>query len=724
MIDLSLQRAALDPRSIAVLGASENPNKVGGRPLRFLTQYGFQGRIYPINPRRSMVQGLPCWPALEDLPEAPELVIVAVAGDAAFDAVRRCADMGVRLAVIMAGGLTESDPLNGKDKERAMVAYARDRGMRIIGPNSQGIANFGTGAIASFSTMFVEVQPLDGPVGIVSQSGAMSVVPYGLLRRRGIGIRHSHATGNDCDVTACEMAALIADDPGLRVLLLYLEGLPDPEQLAYTAEVARKRRLPIIAVKGGSTTEGQIAAASHTGALATEDRVIDAFFEQHGIWRARDMEEMVEGVELYLKGWRPQGRKLAIVSTSGATCVMAADAASSANLPLAEFQAATTSALRAALPPIAQAANPVDVTGALLTDSSIIGRTLNVLASAGEVDAVCMGFPVCGAGYDVPLFAQEAARYMETSKKPLIFASPQLNVVQYFHEAGVPIFSSETRAVAALGRYLSHMELMEFVRMKEDTGLIPGPEQIATYRIAGLQTTVSLFDEAASLAKAAAAGIPVVEHRLCTSPDDAISAWRQFGSAVVVKGCSSAVAHKSELGIVRLGLSSEESIAQAWLDVTGILSAQGFDHNGALVARMLSGAREMIIGAHRDPTFGVAVVFGDGGKYVEAVPDLCLMLAPFSKDEVLKRLARLRMAPIFGGVRDEPALDVDAFAATVVAVGAWMLNQPSIHSVDLNPVVIGAVGQGCWALDAVVYEQSEGDEPRAYPAESFEIPLH
>lgn len=679
-------RCALDPRSIAVVGASENPNKVGGRPLSFLARFGFKGQVYPVNSARNEVQGLRAWPSVADLPEAPDVAIVAVAGDAAFEAVRDCADIGVKLAVIMTGGLAESDPVHGRSKEARMVAHARSRGLRIVGPNSQGMANFSTGAIASFSTMFVEVEPADGPVGIVSQSGAMSVVPYGLLRQRGIGIRHSHATGNDCDVTACELAAIVAEDPALRVLLLYLEGLPDPEQLARTAA-------------------GQAAAASHTGALASEDRVIDAFFAQHGIWRARDMAELVGGVEFYLMGWKPKGRRLVTISTSGATCVMAADAASAHGMPMAVFDKTTTSALRAALPPIAQAINPVDITGALLTDSGRFGRTLDALAPDPGVDAFFVGIPVTGAGYDVPLFAREAARCMAASGKPLVFAGPQPSVAAEFRSAGVPTFTFETEAIGALDRFVAHHAAMEATRARASRGGVPEFDKVAAQR-KPRDGVLRMRHEADSLARVRTAGVPVVAHRLCASADEAVAAWRDIGGPVAIKGCTSAVAHKTELGIVRLGIDGADAVAEAWRAVVSAMESKGVTHEGALVARMARGRRELMIGAHRDPVFGSVVLVGDGGKYVEALPDQRLLLTPFDADDVRAALRTLRVAPLLDGVRGEPPLDVDAYVAAVMAVGQSMRDDASIESLDLNPVLVGAAGEGCFALDAAVFERS------------------
>jgi acyl-CoA synthetase (NDP forming) len=692
-------RVALNPKSIAVIGASDNPNKVGGRPLRFLTQFGFTGKIYPINPTRNETQGLRTWPALQDLPEVPELAIVAVAGEAAFQALDECGAAGVKIAVVMTGGLTESDPINGKEKERLMVQRARAHGMRIIGPNSQGIANFGTGAIASFSTMFVEIQPADGPVGIVSQSGAMSVVPYGIVRRRGIGVRHSHATGNDCDVTACEMAAIVAEDPALKVLLLYLEGLPDPHQLAHAAAVARERGLPIIAIKGGRTAAGQAAAQSHTGALASEDRVVDAFFAQHGILRVKDTRELVDGVELYLKGWQPRGRRIVAISTSGATCVMAADAADASGLSLTRLGAKTTAALRQALPPIAVANNPVDLTGAMLTDSSLFGRTLAALSPDPDIDAFFIGIPVSGAGYDVGRYARDAAACMETTGKPVIFSAAQPNVADAFREEGVPTFETETDAVQALARYIRHRELMDTVRTRAQNGMAP-PLGIHTPSARSMR----MLDEVASMAMLAQSGISVVPHRKCGSEEEAAAAFAALGAPVVVKGCSAEVAHKTELGLVRLNLMNETAVREAWREMKTALEKNGLRTVEVVVACMARGHQEMMIGAHRDPVFGSVIVFGAGGKYVEAMPDVRMLLPPFAHNDVLKELESLRMAPLLAGVRGEPALDIGAFADAVMHVQDLMMDRTmDIGSIDINPLLLGAAGDGYVAVDAVIF---------------------
>ncbi len=683
-------RLALDPRSVAVIGASENPDKIGGRPVDYLARFGFRGRVFPINPNRALIQGLKSFPDLAALPEPPDVAVIAVPGAAAVAAVEACAQAGVKIAIMMASGFGETE--GGKAQERDMAARARARGLRIVGPNAQGLANFATGAVASFSSMYIEAPPEDGPVAIVSQSGAMSVVPYGLLRGQGIGIRHSHATGNDCDVTASELAVAVAQDPGIRLLLLYLESIPDPHHLAEAARVAHARGLPVIALKPGRTEAGQAAARSHTGALANEDRVVGAFMERHGIRRVRDTAEMVDAVALYLKGWVPQGRRLVVISNSGATCVMAADAASDAGMPLATLSADTQAGLRAVLPSFAATANPVDITAALLTNSRLFSEILPVIARDPAADAFLIGVPVAGAAYDVPVFARDAAAFAGLTGKPLAIAAPQPAVAGHFKAAGLPVFTFETQAVAALDGFIRHHALIARARRRAASAATPGPA-------AGEET---LLNEADSLACLAAAGIPVVPHRLCRTPDEAVAAWEDLGRRVVVKGCSADLAHKSEHGLVRLNLLDASAVRGAFADCRRILGSGGLRFDGVLGAAMARGRRELLVGAHRDPGFGPVVVLGDGGKYVEAIPDTALLLPLFDADDVCAALGRLRIAPLLRGVRGEPPMDTAALAAAVVAVGQLVLDDPAISSLDINPMLLSGAGEGCTALDAVV----------------------
>jgi acyl-CoA synthetase (NDP forming) len=693
-------RLALAPRSIAVIGASDNAHKIGGRPLAYLTRFGYQGTIYPINPTRSEVQGLRCFPNLQALPRVPDVVIIAVAAEMAVAAVDECADAGAALCIVMSSGFGETNPA-GKVREQGMAARARARGMRIVGPNSQGLANFGSGAVASFSTMFSEIAPADGPVGIISQSGAMSVIPYGLLRARGIGVRHSHATGNDCDVTVCELATVVAEDPDLKLLLLYLEGIPDPWNLAEAARVARTRNLPIVALKSGRSAAGQEAAQSHTGALANEDRTVDAFLADHGIWRVQSMVEMVDATQLYLKGWKPRGRRLVAISNSGAVCVLTADAASAAKLPLEPLSAPTQAELRTILPSFATTTNPVDITAALLSNSRLFGGILPPIARDPVADAFMIGIAVAGAGYDVEAFATDTASFAAETGKPVVVAAPQLSVSDRFKALGLPVYPTEGEAVRALGQFLWHAELQQTAAVRN----APVPSKPRVPRPS------AMLDEAASLGLLAAWGVRVAKHTLCTCRADAVAAFEALGGArVVVKGCTAHTAHKSELGLVRVGLGNADAVAGAYQEMNDAARAAGISLHGVIVAEMVRGQRELMIGARHDPVFGPVVLVGDGGKYVEAMPDAQILLPPFDAAHVERALRRLRIAPLLDGVRGEPPLDVAAYCDSVVAVGRLMSDSAAgITQLDVNPVIVGGTvdgrGQGCVAVDAVIFRE-------------------
>jgi acyl-CoA synthetase (NDP forming) len=688
---IALLEYALNPRSIAVIGASEAPNKVGGRPLAYLARFGYKGRVYPINPNRATVQGLVAYPSLAAVPDVPDLAVVATPAAATVVAVAECAARGVKVTIVMSSGFGETADPHGIRAERSMVSLARQSGMRIVGPNSQGLANFATGAVASFSTIFLESEPLDGPVAIVSQSGVMSAMPYGLLRARGIGVRHAHSTGNDADVSMAELAVAVLKDPDVRLLLLYIESLRDPDTLAMAAAMARDRDIPIVAIKAGRTERGQAAARSHTGALATEDRVVDAFFRQHAIWRVRDVHELIATTDLYLKGWRPRGRRLVAISNSGATCVMAADTAEEVGLELATLNQCTLTKLSSALPPFATVTNPIDVTAALLTDSSLFRTILSTAAGDPETDLVFIGLSVAGEGYDVDGFASAAAQFAEDGAKPIAVAAPQASVASRFRAVSVPIFASQTEAIRSLSQLVHHTALM-----RRHTHVI------SSHIIIDIPAGDSRFlSEAESLALVAQCGLPTAMHCLCTTEEEVKRAFARFGGPVVVKACSAKIPHKSDLGLVVLNVQRENDAVIAFRDLTARLAEMRVS-GGVLIAQMVKGRREFALGARLDPTFGPVVMVGDGGRYVEVFRDFELLLPPFCIDEVHDALNHLRLAPLLKGVRGERPLNIAPLCHAAVRLGQLMTSVNTIASIDLNPFIVGGEGEPSVVVDALV----------------------
>jgi len=690
--------AALDPASIAIVGASDNPHKVGGRPILYMKRYGYRGTIYPINPARAEVQGLKAYADLAALPAAPEMAIVAVAGEEAVRAVEACAARGVKVAVVMASGFGEVGAA-GKVLQDRMLTAARGAGMRMIGPNCQGIANLASGTIASFSTMFHEIEPQDGPVAIVSQSGACAAAIYVLARQRGLAVRHAHATGNEADVTVSDLALEVVRDPGVGLVLLYLEAIPNPAVLAQAAEQARRRNVAIVAVKAGRTASGQKAASSHTGALASEDRVVDAFLAKHGIWRADDPHALVSAGHLYLKGWRPRNERIVVVSNSGASCVMAADAAEAFGLPLAALSPATREKMKAVLPGFATAVNPIDVTGALLGNSDQFGRLLPVIAEGVDADLMLAAIPIAGAGYDLPRYARDFAAHSAATGCAVAVAATQAEVRREFEQAGLPAFEREREAMQALAQLARHAALLRAVPASAAAqDKLPTLPTLPTIAPGG-----RFIGEAQSLALLGGAGLEVIAHRLCTSEAEVRAAFAALGGPVALKACSPDAPHKTELGLVALGVADADAAAREFVRQRLRLESIEARFEGAIVARMADKGRELALGARIDPQFGPVVMIGDGGIYLEALKDFVLLLPPFDAAEARAALARLRIAPLLAGVRGEAPRDLDALAQMAVRLGAAIVAwQDRVISIDVNPVMVYAAGEGAVALDALI----------------------
>lgn len=701
MVSDNRDAAALDrllaPASIAIVGASDNPDKIGGRPIHYMRRHGYAGTLYPINPQRAEVQGERAWPDLDALPAPPDLAIVAVAGEQAVQAVDRCAALGVSAAIVISAGFSETGEA-GRRTQDAMTARARAAGMRIVGPNSQGLANFGNGAIASFSTMFLEVEPQDGPVAVISQSGGMCAMVYGLLRQRGVGVRHVHATGNEADVTVAELACAVLRDPEVRIVLLYLESLRDAGALADAAALARARNVPLIAVKAGRSEAGARAAASHTGALANEDRTVDAFFAHHAILRARDPQELVRYAELALRGPLPQGPRMVVVSNSGASCVLAVDAAVERGLQIAPLGQATQEILGQRLPGFATTGNPVDITAALLSNNGLFGEVLPPIAQDPAADMFLIDIPVAGRGYDVARFAADTARFAQAAAKPVAVVAWQDPVAGTFRAHGVPVYADEQQAVEALAALWRLHRLRERAPVEASVAPVEAPADARP----------GFLSEAASLALLAAQGIAVGEHALCANADAAVAAWRRMGAPVALKACSTRLPHKSEHGLVALGINDEAALREALARQAQTLARLGVDDASWIVARMQRGLHELALGVRNDPVFGPVVMVGAGGKYVEALGDVALLMPPFAAEEALAALRGLRIGRLLAGVRGEPAADMQAVAEQAARLGRYALAAAGhVASIDVNPVLVGAQGEGAVALDALV-ELSDG----------------
>ena len=688
---------AFEPAAIAVVGASEDTNKTGGRALDFLKRFGFPGRIFAVNPTTDSIQGLTTHARIQDLPVVPELVIIALPGALVTQTVRQCAEFGVKVVIVTSSGFGELGE-HGRAVEEQMLSIGRAHGMRIIGPNSQGLANFASGAVASFSSLFLEVLPADGPVAIISQSGSMSVVPYCQLREKKIGVRYCVATGNQIDLDVGDFALAAIEDPAIKLVLLYFESLSHTSALREAACKARVRGIPIVALKSGSSVIGQSAARSHTGALATEDRVVDAFLSKHGVWRAQDADELVRASELYLKGWIAHGRRLVILTDSGASAVMMADSAARLGLDVVGFPESIRNRLAEILPAYASVSNPIDMTSVLRTNPELYGKVLDVVVDSEIGDLFVVAFPASGKGYDVAGLAKMTSDRFSQLGLPVTVAIPQPSIANWFRDVGIPTFASETEALKALHQLACHADLLNQVPVDDS----PGP----IMQIPGGNNP--FMSEAESLAFLKEQGLPVVAHENCQTLSDAKDTFLSLGAPVVLKGSSPELQHKSELGLVLLYVTEAEQLLVGFQDLLSGMSAIPVKRDGVIVASMLRGRYEMMIGARFDPVFGPVVLIGEGGKYVETIGNVVALSPPFSSQHVRRALGGLSGSGVWEGVRGEPGADLDEFALLACRVGDLMLRVRGVASVDLNPVLVGKPGEGVLIADALIERVTDG----------------
>ncbi len=451
----------LRPRSVAVVGASDNPDKVGGRPLRHLISHGFAGRLYPVNPRGTPVQGLDSHTSLAALPEAPDVALLCVPAERAGDEIDACAKLGVRNVLLFSSGFAEVGA-TGRAAQESLAATCRAAGIRLLGPNMLGVANFQNGAVLSFASAYLDYPHQDGPVAIVSQSGGLGAAAYALLRNNDIGVRYVCTTGNQADLDVADFVTELARDESLRVMLIYLEEVRQAPALRAALDQARHRGIAVIVMPGGLSPDGARSAQLHTGSTGFDrlsgDELL-ALFRDAGCRIAWSLPEQCESVPLYL-GSRdfPIEGGVALISNSGASCVLAADAAVDLQLPMAELTSSTRAVLDAVLPSFSLNRNPLDLTAMLLADPTLLGRVMNVTLADEAVSAAVLGLvAIGGPSYDLPRFVRETAGAVRGSNKPCAVHAPDPRVRQAFAEAGLPVFFSERAALVALRDWRRHV---------------------------------------------------------------------------------------------------------------------------------------------------------------------------------------------------------------------------------------------------------------------------
>lgn len=698
MRDANLKRM-FEARSIAVIGASGDATRIGGRPVAMLKSQGYAGAIHPINPNRDEIQGLKAWPSIADVPGDVDLAICAVPGNLVEGVLRQCADKGVGGAIIFAGGFAEVGD-EGVAAQARLKALSQETGLRLIGPNCMGFVNFGLKMPASFHPAFAHTMP-PGRIGLVSQSGAFGGLSALMAVARGVGFSHILTTGNESDVGVADCLDYLVQDPGTEVILLYIEGVRDGPAFLDALARARAAGKPIVAVKLGRTDAGARAAASHTSALAGADQVYDAVFRQFGVHRVNAIEEFFDLGAAIAVGGRPRGDRVALVTVSGGVGVLMADDASARGLDVMPLPEATQAKFKAIVP-YAGVNNPLDVTGQIINQPEIFEQALRLVLEEGDYDAV-VGFQ--GASLAVEAAIPSSLEMWKSLKRDYpdrAFAVASLVVPgaqKKFEAEGVPCFTEATHATRAMaaGAYFTRSFARDFTWAPDVAASGPlgnGP-----------------FTETAALEVLKAAGLPTMPWQVATSADAAVAAAGSMGFPVVMKIVSPDIVHKTDVGGVRLSLGDADAVRGAYDAILASVRAKApaARIEGVLVAPMISGGVETILGVHVDPVFGPAVMFGLGGVFVEVLKDVTFRIAPFDTAEAHRMIDEIRGRAMLDGVRGAPAADIDALAGALAALSRFAAaHRDRLLSVDLNPFVVLPAGQGAMALDAVIEVQSNG----------------
>ncbi len=703
--------AFFQARGVAVVGASDDITKIGGRPVHLLRKYGYAGPIYPVNPRGGLLQGLPAYASILDTPTAPDLAILAVPVEATLQAVRDCAARGVRGVIVLTSGFAEAGP-EGAALQRQLVEVARAHGMRLLGPNCLGTVNVTDALVGSFSIALEQNMPPAGQVGIVSQSGNIGSFTMQNMAQRGLGVSRFIATGNEADVDVADGIAALAEDVHTRIVLCCMETCRDAGRLVAALDMARRRGKPVVVLKIGATAQGQAAAASHTGALAGSDAVFDAVFRRHGVLRVRSLEDLLQighAASLLLPDRLPASRAVTLVAASGGFGIMMADAMAQAGMTMPPLADETRARIREAVPS-AGTHNPVDASAQMSSRPDILLKMLSALlddpgrGTLVLLLALSLHNPRLRGVY---LQALAQVRASHPQRLLTIISNGPADAVAEIVALDIPVFPSIDAAASGLSG-LAQM------------GLLAAVPPAAAYRgpvdAAGAVDPAVFRNEFHAKRALAAAGIDVPHEALVGSADEAVRAARRTGYPVVLKIASEDIAHKTEVGGVALGLQDDDAVRRAFdrLMANAALHAPAARLDGVLVAPMLGGGVELIAGVSRDPVFGPVVMVGIGGIHAEVLKDVAVQVAPVSEDEALRMLQGLRMFPLLDGARGQPRADLVAAARTVARLSDFACRHAAdIAEIDLNPILVRPQGQGVAVLDALMVATATATAPSA-----------
>ncbi|MCD0501431.1 acetate--CoA ligase family protein [Bordetella petrii] len=691
----------IKPANVAVVGASPRPTSQGGRLYENLRHHSrIPGHVYAVNPAYGEIDGQPCWPSIEALPEGDiDVALVIVNAARVLDTLRQCAQRRIPYAIVMSSGFSEAGEA-GRALEQDIAQLCRDTGLHVYGPNCPGFVNVRDCIGMTFSPAFKHDLNA-GAIGLATQGGGLGRnLLQGLSHGQGVGLWFS--AGNEVDLEIPDFVACMAQDPQIRVIGLLMEGIKDGRRLVAALKLARERGKPVVVLKIGHSEAGVRAAQSHTASIAGSAAINSAVFRQFGAIEVDDLDQLLAVTRLLAVGAPKPGSGLCIYTFSGGTAALATDIAGTAGLPMAAFAEHTRASLQSLLPGFANIANPVDTTADILRDQAAASECLRVVCDDPNVGAVLFPIPMdYGAVTDsIARSIIDVSRLTRTPIIPVWMSRRMGDGFQLLEEHGLQPFLSVSGAIAALSRIWPSGAVAQ-----------PGNSLAPTAASAEPATARHQLSEAQAKALLRQAGLPMPRHEIAASPEQAASIAAHIGFPVVMKIVSADIAHKTECGGVRLNIRSETDAVQAYEDICKAVAraAPTARIDGVLVEAMLpAGGHEVLLGVHRDPAFGLVLTFGLGGIFVETLRDTAHRMIPLRRQDASNLLAEIRNAAILAGVRGQPPGDLAALEDLILKVSAFAEHHAdTLLELELNPVWLGAAGQGVMPLDALIVTTGE-----------------
>ncbi|MBW2454040.1 MAG: acetate--CoA ligase family protein [Deltaproteobacteria bacterium] len=714
--------AVMRPRSVAVIGASRREGSIGRGILRNLIEYGFEGPVYPVNAKAGHVLSLRAWPTVEAIDDPVDLAVIVVPSAEVPGVVEACARKGVRGLVMITAGFREVGT-EGAAAEAAISEIVRRSGMRMIGPNCMGVIN--TDPVVRLNASFAAAQPHRGNAAFASQSGALGEVVLATANAVGLGVSQFVSLGNKADVSGNDLLSWWATDPQTQLILLYLESFGNPRRFAALArQVTREHGKPILAVKSGRTVQGARAASSHTGSLAGSDRAASSLLAHCGVIRCNTVGDLFNLGLGFANQPLPQGDRVAVLTNAGGPGIMATDACVHAGLQIAEPTEETVATLAAQLPPEASVHNPVDMI-ASATAEQIRGCTAALLADPG-VDALLVIFvsPVVTDPAAIArgiVFGIEEGSSQVTESKPVLACfmgrgqdDPGIAVLR---DAGVPNYpfpEGAVRTLAAMASFQRWRSLEPGKLVSYDVDRPRAESVIRRTRQADRLWMVS--SELEELL--AAYGIDMAPSRQVDSPEEAIAFAEEVGYPVVLKLDVAEVVHKSDVGGVKVDLRSAGEIKGAFWDIKEALASQGIDQIQCLVQKMITGGREIIIGAVQDAHVGHLLMFGIGGVFVELMEDVAFRVHPITDTDAERCMREIKGWPLLAGHRGSEPVDLERLKEVLLRVSQLIGDFPEIAEMELNPFIARPAGKASLAVDARVRLDDPDAEPFGPPRSS------